>query len=141
MRYQHHAMTERMFLLLRRCSWSGWFLLHLLCWYGSTIHAELIPLEPSPPTTFSPTPPPQPVVTNPPVAPTTLPPAYNNPNINRQYDRFNYRSTTVGDTNYDFGPEDWEYVQCPDLATCVRIFVDTVFLCVLCCVCVYSIIV
>jgi hypothetical protein len=57
MRYQHHAMTERMFLLLRRCSWSGWFLLHLLCWYGSTIHAELIPLEPSPPTTFSPTPP------------------------------------------------------------------------------------
>jgi hypothetical protein len=43
-----------------------------------------------------------------------------NPNTNRNYDRFNYVETTQDDIHYDFGPKDWEYVQCPELETCVR---------------------
>ena len=48
-----------------------------------------------------------------------------NPNINRNYDRFNYVATIQDDTHVDFGPEDWANVQCPDLATCVRFVLST----------------
>jgi hypothetical protein len=38
---------------------------------------------------------------------------------NRDYDQFNYVATVQDDLHYDFGPEDWGQVQCPDLDTCV----------------------
>lgn len=38
---------------------------------------------------------------------------------NRNYDQFNYVATVEDDLHYDFGPEDWGEVQCPDLETCV----------------------
>jgi hypothetical protein len=44
----------------------------------------------------------------------------------RSYDRFNYAATTQDDLHYDFGPEDWGSVQCPDLATCVRFVIVVV---------------
>ena len=59
------------------------------------------------------------------------------PNLNRNWDRFNYVATVQDATHIDFGPEDWANVQCPDLATCVRstcVCVRAFCLCV--CVCV-----
>jgi hypothetical protein len=38
---------------------------------------------------------------------------------NRNYDQFNYVATVQDDLHNDFGPEDWDQVQCPDLDTCV----------------------
>ena len=55
--------------------------------------------------------------TIPPTTTTTV-----NPNLNRNYDRFNYVATVQDEIHVDFGPEDWANVQCPDLGTCVRYF-------------------
>jgi hypothetical protein len=41
---------------------------------------------------------------------------------NRNLDRFNYDSTTQDSIHYNFGPEDWGEIVCPDLDTCVRSF-------------------
>jgi hypothetical protein len=38
---------------------------------------------------------------------------------NRNLDLFNYRGTVRGNLHNDFGPNDWEKIQCPDTDTCV----------------------
>ena len=41
--------------------------------------------------------------------------------LNHNYDRFNYIETKQDSIHVDYGPPDWEFIQCPDLLTCVRI--------------------
>lgn len=54
-----------------------------------------------------------PVPTNPPTQHPVGPPV-------RNFDRFTYEETLVGDDQTDYGPEEWHRVQCPDKLSCVR---------------------